>query len=99
MREVLKIPKNHKVIVLQGGATTQFASVPLTLLKTAGAQGDYLVTGQWGDKAAIECNKYGKASVAANTKSTKYTQIPPESEWKLSAESLYLHYTDNETVN
>merc|ERR1739844_325103 len=99
MRELLKIPKNYKVIFLQGGATTQFASVPLNLLKSAGAQGDYLVTGQWGDKAAIECNKYGKANVAANTKASKYTQIPPESEWKLSPDSVYLHYTDNETVN
>jgi len=61
--------------------------------------GDYLVTGQWGDKAQIECNKYGKGNHACNTKSTKFTTIPPASEWKLSDEALYVHYTDNETVN
>merc|ERR1712038_1427635 len=99
LRELLKVPSNYKVIFLQGGATTQFASVPLNLLKNGSAQGDYIVTGQWGDKAAIECNKYGKANVAVNTKASKYTQIPPESEWKLSLDSVYVHYTDNETVN
>jgi len=105
MRELLKIPKNFKVLFLQGGASTQFASVPLNLLGNRPDLGadtvsaDYIVTGQWGDKAAIECNKYAKANVAVSTKATKHTSIPPESEWKLSSESLYMHYTDNETVN
>jgi len=89
---------------LQGGATTQFASVPLNLLGLRragdrGVGGDYIVTGQWGDKAVIECNKYGKGNAAVNTKASKYTTIPPESEWKLSPEATYVHYTANETVN
>jgi len=99
MRELLSIPKNFKVLFLQGGATTQFASVPLNLLGKAENQADYIVTGQWGEKAVIECNKYGKGNVAVNTKASKFTTIPPESEWKLSAESVYVHYTANETVN
>jgi len=104
MRELLKVPDNFKILFVQGGATTQFASVPLNLLglrkqgdKTIAA--DYIITGQWGDKAVAECQKYGKANVAVTTKPTKYTSIPPESEWKLSPDSLYVHYTDNETVN
>merc|ERR1712038_716190 len=56
MRELLSIPKNFKVMFLQGGATTQFASVPLNLLGKAENQADYIVTGQWGEKAVIECN-------------------------------------------
>jgi len=104
MRELLRIPKNYKVLFLQGGATTQFASVPLNLLGSRrgsdkAVDADYTVTGQWGDKAAIECKKYGKPNVAISTKATKHTSIPPESEWKLSDDSLYVHYTANETVN
>jgi len=104
IRELLKVPDNFKVMFLQGGATTQFASVALNLLGLAKRDGkplvgDYIVTGQWGDKAAIECNKYGKGNVAVSTKSTKYTSIPPQSEWKISEDSLYVHYTCNETVN
>ena len=104
MRELLRIPDNFKVLFLQGGATSQFAAVPLNLLghmkrgdKKVG--GDYIVTGQWGDKAVAECQKYGKASVAVNTKASKYTTIPPESEWKLNPDALFVHYTINETVN
>merc|ERR1711972_1068536 len=104
MRELLQVPDNFKILFLQGGATTQFASVPLNLLglrkrgdKTIAA--DYIVTGQWGDKAVAECQKYGKVNVAVTTKPTKFTSIPAESEWKLSPDALYIHYTDNETVN
>merc|ERR1712238_139487 len=97
IRELLKVPDNFKVMFLQGGATTQFASVALNLLGLAKRDGkplvgDYIVTGQWGDKAAIECNKYGKGNVAVSTKSTKYTSIPPQSEWKISEDSLYVDY-------
>ena len=57
MREILAIPDNYKVFYLQGGATLQFAGVPLNLLGAQGAEADYLVTGQWGEKAVKECNK------------------------------------------
>merc|ERR1712039_514583 len=60
---------------------------------------DYIITGQWGDKAVAECQKYGKVNIAVTTKPTKFTSIPAESEWKLSPDALYVHYTDNETVN
>lgn len=99
LRELLEVPSNFKVLFMQGGATAQFAAVPLNLLGERGAVGDYMVTGQWGDKAQQECNKYGKGNFVINTKPTKFTTIPQKSEWKFSPDSKYVHYTDNETVN
>merc|ERR1712032_1533529 len=99
LRELLNVPTNFKVLFLAGGATAEFAGVPLNLLGERGKTADYIVTGQWGDKAYQECNKYGKANVAVNTKPSKYTTIPPQSEWKLDPEAVYCHYTLNETVN
>jgi len=99
VRDLLGVPKNFKVILMQGGATAQFAAVPLNLLGERGSAADYIVTGQWGDKAYAECAKYGKPNLAVNTKSSKYTTIPPSSQWKLSPDSKYVHYTCNETVN
>merc|ERR1712048_224480 len=60
---------------------------------------DYLVTGQWGEKAHKECNKYGKGQVACNTKASKFTVIPDKSEWTLDPTAAYVHYCANETVN
>merc|ERR1712190_221261 len=99
MRELLKVPSNFKILFLQGGATSQFAALPLNLLGERGAEADYVVTGQWGEKAIQECAKYGKANTAVNTKSSKFTTIPPQDEWQLSPEAVYVHYTSNETVN
>merc|ERR1712176_282492 len=99
MRELLKVPANFKILFLQGGATTQFAAVPLNLLGKNGAEADYVVTGQWGEKALAECAKWGKANAVCNTWATKFTKIPPQSEWKTSSDAVYLHYTSNETVN
>jgi len=99
LRELLQVPDNFKVMFLQGGATAQFAAVPLNLLGKTGAKADYLVTGQWGEKAVAECKKWGAPSTVADGKPTKYTQIPPSSEWKLSEDAEYFHYTSNETVN
>jgi phosphoserine aminotransferase len=67
-----------------------------------GAQGnaaDYLITGQWGEKAHKECAKYGKANAACNTKASKFTTITDKAEWKLSDDAKYVHYCMNETVN
>jgi len=99
MRELLQIPDNFKVLFLQGGATGQFAAVPLNLLGKPGASADYLVTGQWGEKAVAECQKWGKPSTVADGKLSKYTLIPDPSEWKCSPDAAFFHYTANETVN
>jgi len=99
LRDILSIPETHATFFMQGGATLQFAEVPLNMLGAQGNTGDYLVTGQWGDKAAKECEKYGKCVRACDTKSTKYTVIPAKDEWKLSSDAKFLHYCMNETVN
>jgi len=98
LRDIFGVPSDYKVLMNQGGATLQFASIPLNMLGTKG-KADYLVTGQWGEKAAKECNKYGTGQVACNSKASKFTTIPGKSEWKLDPEAAYVHYCDNETVN
>jgi phosphoserine aminotransferase len=98
LRDILDVPADYKVIFNQGGATLQFASIPLNMLG-AKTKADYLITGQWGEKAHKECNKYGTGQVACNTKSSKFTVIPKKEDWKLDAEAAFVHYCDNETVN
>jgi phosphoserine aminotransferase len=98
LRDILGVPADYKVIFSQGGATLQFAAIPLNMLGTK-TKADYLVTGQWGEKAAKECNKYGTGQIACNTKATKFTSIPKKEEWKLDPEAAYVHYCMNETVN
>jgi phosphoserine aminotransferase len=97
LRELLNVPANYKVLFLQGGATLQFAAVPLNIA-APGAVVDYVVTGNWGEKAVQEAERYVKVNVAANSKATKFTTIPDPSTWKLSPNAAYLHYTPNETV-
>jgi len=87
------------VVFLQGGATLQFAVMPLNFLGGAKTKADYLVTGQWGEKACKEVKKYATSQEACNTKPGKYTTIPEPSEWKLDPEACYVHYCANETVN
>ena len=107
LRDVLSVPDHYKVLFLQGGATLQFSAIPLNLFggQPARSHGDFLVTGQWGEKGYKECLKYGTASMVVNTKigaDRPYTRIPDSSEWKLSSDSNkvgFLHYTANETVN
>ncbi|CEL91639.1 unnamed protein product [Vitrella brassicaformis CCMP3155] len=98
LRDILQVPDSHSLFFMQGGATTQFASVPLNLLKEPSNAADYAVTGSWGDKAFKECQKYGKANKVCDTKSSNYTFIPPVSEWKVNPEASYLHYCANETI-
>jgi len=97
-RDILDVPEEYKVLFNQGGATLQFASIPLNMLGDNG-KADYLVTGQWSEKAQKECAKYGTGNVVCNTKSTKFTSIPGKADWTLDPEAAYVHYCDNETVN
>mmetsp|Transcript_84969 Transcript_84969/g.177590 ORF Transcript_84969/g.177590 Transcript_84969/m.177590 type:complete len:370 (-) Transcript_84969:178-1287(-) len=99
MRDIFGIPANYKVLFMQGGATLQFAAVPLNFLGGPKTKADHLITGQWSEKAQKECVKYGTAQVACNTKPSKFTTIPKKSEWKLDPEAAYVHYCMNETVN
>jgi phosphoserine aminotransferase len=97
LRELLAIPKNYKVLFLQGGAAAQFAMIPLNLLR--GKPGaDYVNTGQWSKKAISEAKKYCKVNVAASSESANFTFVPKQSEWKLDPNAAYVHVTTNETI-
>ena len=98
LREVAGIPDHYKVLFMQGGATAQFALIPLNLLGTKG-RADYVLTGDWGKKAIKECAKYGKANVAASSEGDKFTHIPAVSGWKLDPDAAYVHITPNETIH
>jgi phosphoserine aminotransferase len=96
LRELLAVPKNYKVLFLQGGATAQFAGVPLNLTKPDSVV-DYVNTGAWSKKAIGEAKHYAKVNVAADA-AEPYTSIPAQASWKLSPNAAYLHYTPNETI-
>ncbi len=97
LRELLGIPPNYKALFLQGGASSQFAMVPLNLLggKT---KADYVCTGHWSKKAIAEGKRFGTVNIVANTEEFKFTGIPPQREWRLDPEAAYLHYVPNETI-
>ncbi len=97
LRELLDIPANYKVLFLQGGATAQFAAVPLNLLR-AKTKADYLNTGHWSKKAIAEASKYCTVNVVASSEADKFTRIPALQEWKLDPGAAYVHYTPNETI-
>ena len=99
LRDILDVPAHFKILNLQGGATLQFAAIPLNLLGSADDSADYLVTGQWSDRAIKECAKYGKASTVCTGKASNFTSIPDPSTWKLNQQAKYVHYCDNETVH
>lgn len=97
LREIMGVPNNYKVLFLQGGASAQFAMIPMNLLrdkKTA----DYINTGQWSKKAISEGKRYGNVNVAATSEANNFTTVPPGSEWKLNPDAAYFHYTPNETI-
>jgi phosphoserine aminotransferase len=97
LRELLSVPANYKVLFLQGGATLQFAMVPLNLLGEK-KSADYINTGQWSKKAIGEAKKLGGVNVAASSEANGFTSIPPCAQWKLDPNAAYLHYTANETI-
>ena len=97
LRELLRVPDSYKVLFLQGGATLQFAAVPLNLAP-AGSVADYVVTGNWGEKAVQEAERYIRVNVAATGKASKFTTVPDPKTWQVSSSAAYLHYTPNETV-
>ncbi len=97
LRELVKIPNHYKILFLQGGASSQFAMVPLNLLKTD-RQADYVNTGQWSQKAIEEAGKYGTVNIAASSVDTHFTAIPGLENWEMSRNTAYLHYTSNETI-
>ncbi len=98
LRELLAIPDDYYVLFLQGGASQQFAQVPMNLLP-AGKSADYLLTGGWSEKAYEEAGRVGTVRVAATTaKGKAYTRIPKQAEISLDPAAAYVHMTSNNTL-
>jgi phosphoserine aminotransferase len=97
LRELLAIPDNYKVLFLQGGAASQFAMVPINLLRGK-KKADYLCTGHWSQKAIAEGRRFCEINVVASSENTGFRHIPPREDWRLNPEAAYVHYTPNETI-
>lgn len=97
LRELLAIPSNYKVLFLQGGASTQFAMVPLNLLRGKGTA-DYVNTGLWSKKAIAEAKRRCKVNLVCSSEDRNFSYIPPQAQWQRDPGAAYLHYTPNETI-
>ena len=97
LRELLVIPSSYKVLFLQGGATAQFAMVPMNLL-SGKTKADDIHTGEWAKKAIGEAKKFCDVNVAASSEDKKFTYAPKQASWRLSSDAAYVHYTGNETI-
>lgn len=96
LRELMGIPSNYKVLFLQGGASLQFAMVPMNLMKNKVA--DYIVTGQWAKKAWQEAQKYGKANKIATSEDKTFSYIPDSSDLPISPDADYVYICENNTI-
>lgn len=96
LRKLVKIPDNYKVLFLQGGASQQFAAVPMNLMKNGVA--DYIVTGQWAKKAAKEAAKYGKVKVLASSEDKVFSYIPDCSSLDIDGDADYVYICENNTI-
>lgn len=97
LRDLLSVPSNYKVLFLQGGASQQFAEIPLNLLPENGTA-DYIETGIWSKKAIEEARRFGHINVAASAKPYDYLSIPGQNDWNLTKNAAYVHYASNETI-
>ncbi|MCG2581518.1 MAG: 3-phosphoserine/phosphohydroxythreonine transaminase [Marinobacter sp.] len=97
LRELAGISDDYAVLFMQGGASSQFSTIPLNLLgdKTSA---DYVNTGIWSKKAIAEASRYGTVNVAASSEADGFTTIPDQEFWNTNADAAYLHYTPNETI-
>ncbi len=96
LRELLGIPDNYKVMFLQGGASTQFAMIPMNLMKNKVA--DYIITGQWAKKAYKEACIYGKANAIASSEDKTFSYIPDCSDLPISEDADYVYICENNTI-
>ena len=96
LRSIMNIPDNYKVLFLQGGASTQFAAIPLNLMKTGKA--DYIVSGQFSGKAYKEAQKYGDAALVATSKDANFTYVPATDRSSFRPDADYVHICFNNTI-
>ncbi|MGH8149052.1 MAG: 3-phosphoserine/phosphohydroxythreonine transaminase [Steroidobacteraceae bacterium] len=97
LRELAAIPASYKVLFLQGGATAQFAGIPLNLA-AAGTTADYVNTGSWSKKAIGEARRFCNVHVAADESASRYNTVPASGSLQLTPGAAYVHYTPNETI-
>ncbi|HET9405315.1 MAG TPA: 3-phosphoserine/phosphohydroxythreonine transaminase [Burkholderiales bacterium] len=97
LRELLAIPKNYKVLFLQGGGAGQFSIVPMNLLRGR-TTASYVNTGHWSTRAIAEAKRYCKVSIAASSEDASFTYAPRQDKWKVDPAAAYVHYTSNETI-
>ena len=96
LRELMNIPDNYKVLFLQGGASQQFAMIPMNLMKNKVA--DYIITGQWAKKAWKEASIYGKANAVASSEDKTFSYIPDCSDLPISEDADYVYICENNTI-
>ena len=96
LRDLMNIPENYKVLFLQGGASQQFAMIPMNLMKNGVA--DYIITGQWAKKAYEEAKKYGKANAVASSADKTFSYIPDCSDLPISEDADYVYICENNTI-
>ena len=103
IRKLLGVPANYRILFLQGGASLQFAMVPMNFLRGKDATAEYIVTGAWGEKALEEAKKLGTACAAWSGKAEGYVRVPRADELRGEREhasrAAYLHFTSNETIH
>jgi phosphoserine aminotransferase len=97
LRELLAIPAGYKVLFLQGGATLQFAQIPMNLL-AGKSKADYVATGEWSKKAIKEARSYCDVNVAASSEDKGFTYFPSQDAFSIRNDAAYLHYCSNETI-
>ncbi|HUL41916.1 MAG TPA: 3-phosphoserine/phosphohydroxythreonine transaminase [Burkholderiales bacterium] len=97
LRELMRIPAHYKVLFLQGGASLQFAMVPVNLLRGKNSA-DYIFSGEWSKKAIAEAKKFCAVNVAATSEDAGFTYAPGQEQWRPDPDAAYVHYTPNETI-
>ncbi len=97
LRELMNVPDNYKVLFTQGGASTQFAAVPVNLLRGK-TQADYFHTGAWSKKAIAEAKRYCSVNIVANAEDSNFSEVPDKSTWQFNRDAAYVHFTPNETI-
>lgn len=97
IRDLLNIPENYQILFLQGGASLQFAQIPMTFLSKE-TSADYIVNGAWSEKAVKEAKKFGSVNIIFSSKETGYKSAPNQEDLRFSANAEYIHYCSNETI-
>ena len=95
-RKLMRVPGSHEILFLQGGATLQFAAIPMNLME--GGTADYAITGNFSGKAAKEAEKYGTVNIACSTEDCGHSRIPAQEELRLTPDAKYFYYCANNTI-